>query len=54
MSKPTQDEGLRKRRGRYARAGQEPNTKIIDQAIDGFDDHRKSARRPPRRSSVGR
>lgn len=62
MSNPTKDEGLNKLRGRYARAGQEHQTKILAQVIDLFDYHRKAAiralrcgpvRRKPRRSSGG-
>jgi hypothetical protein len=49
MSKPTKDEVLNKLRGRYARAGQEHKTKIIDQVLDLFDYHRKSAIRALRR-----
>ena len=49
MSKRTKDEVLNKLRGRYARAGQEHKTKIIDQVIDLFDYHRKSAIRALRR-----
>jgi len=50
MSKPTKDEVLNKLRGRYARAGQEHKTQIIDQVIDLFDYHRKSALRALRHS----
>ena len=62
MSNPTKDEGLNKLRGRYARAGQEHQTKILAQVIDLFDYHAKRpsarcaaapVRRKPRRSSGG-
>lgn len=43
MSKQTKDEVMEKLRGRYARAGQKHKTKLIDQAIDLFDYHRKAA-----------
>jgi hypothetical protein len=49
MSKQTKDEVLNQLRGRYARAGQEHKTKIIDQVSDLFDYHRKSAIRALRR-----
>jgi len=49
MSKPTQDQVLNQLRGRYARAGQEHKTKILDQVVDLFDYHRKSAIRALRR-----
>ena len=50
MSKSTKDEVMTKLRGRYARAGLEHKTKIIDQAIDLFDSHRKAAIRALRPS----
>ena len=55
MSQPTKDEVLTKLRGRYARAGRQHKSKLLDQAIDWFDYHRKAAiralrhtPRPPR------
>lgn len=43
MSQSTKDEVMNKLRGRYARAGQQHKRKLIDQAIDLFDYHRKAA-----------
>jgi len=61
MSKPTKDEVMNQLRGRYARAGQKHKTKLIDQAIDLFDYHRKAAiralrhhPRPPQMPAVDR
>ena len=46
MSQSTKDEVMNKLRGRYARAGQQHKRKLIDQAIDLFDYHRKAAPTP--------
>jgi hypothetical protein len=43
MSQKTRSEVLAKMRARYARAGQEHKTKIINELVDLFDYHRKAA-----------
>ena len=43
MSQKTRSEVLAKMRARYARAGQEHKTKIINELVDLFDYHRKEA-----------
>lgn len=43
MSQITRPEVLAKRRGRYARAGKESKTNIINALVALFDYHRKSA-----------
>lgn len=50
MSPQTKDQVLAKLRPRYARAGQEYKSKLIDQVVALFDLHRKSAIRALRRS----
>ena len=50
MSKPTKDEVRFQLRGRYARAGQKHKSKLLEQAIDWFDYHRKAALRALRRT----
>ena len=51
MSQITRQEVLAKKRDRYARAGTEHKTKILDELVELFDYHRKAAiralRRPP-------
>ena len=43
MSQTTRPEVLAKQRDRYARAGKEHKTKIINERVELFDYHRKAA-----------
>jgi hypothetical protein len=43
MSQTTRTEVLAKKRDRYARAGKEHKTKIINEVVELFDYHRKAA-----------
>ena len=43
MSQKTRAEVLAKKRDRYARAGKEHKTKIINEVVELFDCHRKAA-----------
>jgi hypothetical protein len=45
MSQITRQEILEKKRGRYARAGKKHKTKIVDELVELFGYHRKSALR---------
>jgi hypothetical protein len=54
MSEPTRQEALVKKRGRYARAGKEYKTRILDEVIELFGSHRKAAIRALRpKAAVG-
>lgn len=52
MSQNTRNEVLAKKRDRYARAGKEHKTKIIDEVVELFDYHRKAAIRALRARPV--
>ena len=52
MSQITRSEVLAKKRARYARAGKEHKTKIINELVELFDYHRKAAIRALRPRSV--
>ena len=52
MSEITRQEVLEKKRGRYARAGKEHKSKIINELVELFGYHRKAAIRALQRRSV--
>lgn len=52
MSEITRQQVLEKKRGRYARAGQEHKSKIIDELVELFGYHRKAAIRALHQRSV--
>ena len=52
MSQNTRTEVLAKQRARYARAGKEHKTKIINELVELFDYHRKAAIRARQPRSV--
>ena len=54
MSQKTREEGMAQLRRRYARAGKIGKTKLIDQAVELFGYHRKSAIRALGRPAPGR
>ena len=54
ISQITRKEILSKLQARYARAGQEYKTKLIDEVVELFGYHRKAALRAPEATAAGR